>query len=92
MDKIEYFTSNEEDAFARLCFDLTISVKMIQFHNFDLASASHNVLEEFDEGVPNTNVVNAAYVTTQARLKLYEYLEVLGDRVCYCDTGKLKMN
>ena len=33
-----------------------------------------------------TNVVIAVYTTTQARLKLYEYLERLGDRALYCDT------
>ena len=31
----------------------------------------------------------AAWVTAQARLKLYSYLEPLGDRVLYMDTGKL---
>ena len=33
----------------------------------------------------NVNVVVAAYVTTQARLKLYEYLSKLGKSVLYCD-------
>lgn len=89
MDKIEYFTANEEDAYARCCFDPILNIKSIQIHNVDLVSVSHTTLEEFDEGVPNTNVVNAAYVTTQARLKLYEYLEILGERVCYCDTGNI---
>jgi len=31
-------------------------------------------------------VAVAAYVTTQARLKLYEYLSRLGKSVLYCDT------
>ncbi|XP_057322371.1 uncharacterized protein LOC130676747 [Microplitis mediator] len=35
---------------------------------------------------PTTNVVIAAYTTAQARLKLYSYLENLGERVLYCDT------
>ena len=34
----------------------------------------------------NVNVAVAAYVTTQARLKLYEYLNKLGKSVLYCDT------
>ena len=33
----------------------------------------------------NVNVA-VAYVTTQAQLKLYEYLSELGDSVLYCDT------
>ena len=31
----------------------------------------------------------AAYVTTQTRLKLYEYLSKLGDSVMYCDTDSV---
>ena len=34
----------------------------------------------------NVNVAVAAYVTTQARLKPYEYLSELGDSLMYCDT------
>ena len=34
------------------------------------------------------NVVVAAYVTTQARLKLYSYLEKLETRALYYDTGE----
>ena len=33
----------------------------------------------------NISVTVAAYVTTQARLKLYEYLRELGESVLYCD-------
>ena len=33
-----------------------------------------------------TNVAIAVYTTAQARLKLYSYLEKLGDRVLYYDT------
>lgn len=34
----------------------------------------------------NVNVAVTPYVTTQARLKLYEYLRELGDSVRYCDS------
>lgn len=37
--------------------------------------------DEHIVGSPNTNVVIAAFTTAQARLKLYSYLEQLGDRV-----------
>ena len=36
-----------------------------------------------------TNVVIAAYTTTQTRLKLYSYLEKLDHRVLYCDTDSI---
>lgn len=38
---------------------------------------------------PNTNVVIAVFVTAQARLKLYSYLELLGERIIYSDTDSL---
>jgi hypothetical protein len=34
----------------------------------------------------NVNVAVAAYVTTQARLKLYVYLSKLEQYILYCDT------
>jgi hypothetical protein len=37
----------------------------------------------------NINVVVAAYLTTQARFKLYEYLSKLGKTVLYCDTDSV---
>ena len=37
----------------------------------------------------NVNVAVAAYVTTQARLKLYEYLSKLRESVLYCDTDSV---
>jgi hypothetical protein len=37
----------------------------------------------------NTNAVIASYVTAHARLELYKYLEMLGDRALYCDTDSV---
>lgn len=45
--------------------------------------------ENFVDTNPKTNVVIAAYTTTQARLKLYSYLETLGSRALYADTDSV---
>ncbi|KAK6168648.1 hypothetical protein SNE40_019840 [Patella caerulea] len=45
--------------------------------------------EEHVAPCPITNVVIAAFVTAQARLKLYSVLEKLGERVCYFDTDSV---
>ena len=45
--------------------------------------------EEAMETSPVTNVVVAAYTTAQARLKLYSYLEPLGERALYYDTDSI---
>ena len=44
---------------------------------------------EYDPGLPHTNVVMAAYTTAAARLKLYELLERLQERVIYFDTDSV---
>ena len=44
---------------------------------------------EFEESLPNTNVVLAAYTTAHARLKLYSYLEPLQKSVLYYDTDSI---
>ena len=40
-------------------------------------------------GRVHTNIFNAAYTTAHARLKLYSYIERLGDRLLYFDTDSL---
>ena len=45
--------------------------------------------DEYVEDNVSSNCVIAAWVTAQARLKLYEYLEELDDRVLYMDTDSV---
>ncbi|XP_055390586.1 uncharacterized protein LOC129619368 [Condylostylus longicornis] len=45
--------------------------------------------EEVMASLPTVNVCIAAYTTTQARLKLYSYLEKLQERVLYYDTDSV---
>ncbi|CAC5379366.1 unnamed protein product [Mytilus coruscus] len=44
---------------------------------------------QFIEETGRTNLVIAAYTTTQACLELYRYLENLGERALYCDTDSI---
>ena len=57
--------------------------------NENFISVNWEYLEEIDETLPFVNVCIAAYTTTQARLKLYEYLEKLEERVLYYDTDSI---
>ena len=47
------------------------------------------VLDDFLETSGRIIVVISAYTTTQARLKLYTYLEKLGERTLYADTDSV---
>ena len=61
-------------------------VTNIIFPNDDAAWVSWKYSEDNIAVGKNVNVAVAAYVTTQARFKLYEYLSKLRDSVLYCDT------
>lgn len=55
----------------------------------DTLIVNYEFKEESYQPLSTTNVCLAAYTTTQARLKLYSYLERLGDRVLYYDTDSV---
>jgi len=72
-----------------LCEILTSSgteVTNFLFTNDDVVWVSWNHSQDNIAAGKNVKVVVAAYVTTQARLKLYEYLSELGESALYCDT------
>ena len=66
-----------------------ILVTRVSFINEEMMELRWKHKEEFVETSKRTNVVIAAYTTTQARLKLYTYLEQLGPRALYCDTDSI---
>ncbi|MCP4119726.1 MAG: hypothetical protein GY737_30855, partial [Desulfobacteraceae bacterium] len=56
----------------------------------DLAMmVSYKRQDEFDEPLPNTNVVIALMVTSYARLKLLSYLQEVGESCLYYDTDSV---
>ena len=64
-------------------------VTNIIFPNDDVAWVSWKYSEENVAAGKNVNVGVAAYVNTQVRLKLYEYLSKLGQSLLYCDTDSV---
>ena len=74
-------------------FDMMTSdqqkVKNVQFINDESVMLEWAYHDDFIEASSRTNVIIAAYTTSQARLKLYSYLKPLGKRVLYCDTDSV---
>jgi hypothetical protein len=66
-----------------------IGVSNLIFPNEEVVWISWKYTEENHPTGKNVNIAVAAYVTTQARLKLYEYLNQLGECVFYCDTDSV---
>lgn len=74
-------------------FDMLTSncqqVKHVSYMSEEMARLQWILDDDFVETRGRTNVVIAAYTTAHARLKLYSYLERLGDRTLYADTDSI---
>ena len=67
----------------------SIKVHSVTILGDNLIAVGHSNTEEFVQVMSNTNPIIAAYTTCHARLKLYSYIEKLGQRVLYFDTDSL---
>ncbi|KAK5638854.1 hypothetical protein RI129_013149 [Pyrocoelia pectoralis] len=75
--------------FYDLMWSPSIDVNYLQEVNDEIVIMNWQYKEEAVEPLFTVNCVIAAYVTTQARLQLYSYLDLLGDRVLYYDTDSV---
>lgn len=87
MNKTTFFT-NPDKYFAHI-FEPGRIVSSITIVNDNMVSVTSSLEDDLVEIMSNTNPVIAAYTTAQARLKLYSYMEKLGERVCYYDTDSI---
>ena len=69
--------------------DTTIEISDIRILSADVIELAYKKIEEDAVKGSKTKIFIAAFTTCQARLKLYESLEVLGDRVLYYDTDSV---
>ncbi|KAG5873201.1 hypothetical protein JTB14_013361 [Gonioctena quinquepunctata] len=80
---------NQSAEFFRMMSNPTIYVNTVLPVNEDTLIVNWEYREEACDSLPTVNVVIAAFVTAQARLKLYGYLEQLEKRVLYYDTDSV---
>ncbi|KAG5861535.1 hypothetical protein JTB14_030294 [Gonioctena quinquepunctata] len=80
---------NQSAEFFRMMSNPTIYVNTVLPVNEDTLIVNWEYREEACDSLPTVNVVIAAFVTAQARLKLYSYLEQLEKRVPYYDTDSV---
>ena len=69
--------------------DTTIEISDIRILSADVIELAYKKTEEDAVKGSKTKIFIAAFTTCQARLKLYESLEVLGDRVLFYDTDSV---
>lgn len=73
----------------RLLSSPTIEVTNILDVNDDVLYVVWRYIDEAPDTSPIVNVINAADTTCTARLKLYQYLKLLKERVKYMDTDSI---
>ena len=66
-----------------------VEVTNVNLVNNEVVEMFYTLKDPFVEAAGNTNVVLAAFTTTQARIKLYKVMRDLGRRVCYYDTDSI---
>lgn len=80
---------NDSGEFFGMLADPSIAINSVLLINEKTLVVNWEHRGEAADQLATVNVVIAAYVTTQARLKLHSYLEQLGDRVLYYDTDSV---
>lgn len=66
-----------------------VDISALRILNTDLLEVSYKRISEDRDKDTKTNTFIAAFTTCQARLKLYQFLEQLGDRAFYYDTDSV---
>jgi len=85
MAKLVYF--NDPEKYYKLISNPAVNIRCSESVSENMMAVSYTTEDDFVEAMGNTNVVIAAFTTAQARLRLYEHIEKLGERVLYFDTG-----
>ncbi|KAK5650119.1 hypothetical protein RI129_001148 [Pyrocoelia pectoralis] len=80
---------NQPAELYELLYNPAIDVTGILPINDETLVVNYEYREEAFSTLRTVNVCIAAYVTAQARLKLYSYMEKLGSRVLYTDTDSI---
>ncbi|XP_047111970.1 uncharacterized protein LOC124788732 [Schistocerca piceifrons] len=72
-----------------LLLDDKIEISNVIFINEDMIEVSYKYTDEYIEDSTATNIFIAAFTTSNVRIRLYEMLDRLGDKVVYYDTDSV---
>ena len=85
----EFIHSSQMDKFYKLLTDSTKKVNNFRIINEDYIHLEYEHESGFVPEDMKTNIYLATFTTCWARLKLYELLDQLGERVLYYDTDSV---
>ena len=89
LNKTQIQTFDDPQAFHRFLETDTLDIRHVSVINDDMVEVHYQHQEEDIPVSPNLNIFVAAFTTCHARLRLYEALEPLGERVLYYDTDSI---
>ena len=89
LNKTQIQTVDDPQAFHRFLATDTLDVRHVSVINDNMVEVYYQHQEEGIPVSPNLNIFVAAFTTCHARLKLYEALEPLGERVLYYDADSI---
>ena len=89
LNKTQIQTFDDPHAFHQFLETDTLDICHVSVINDDMVEVHYQHQEEDIPISPNLNIFVAAFTTCHARLKLYEALESLGERVLYFDTDSV---
>ena len=89
LNKTQVQTFDDPQASHRFLDTDTLDVRHVSVINNDMVEVHYQYQDEDIPVSPNLNIFVAAFTTCHARLKLYEALESLGERVLYYDTDSV---
>lgn len=88
-DRSKKIIVSDRDMFLRYVTDSSLEVESMFELRDDTVLLSYKIKHEAQQPSANVNVALAAYTTANARLVLYSYLKMLGERVLYFDTDSI---
>jgi hypothetical protein len=83
------FTDDETAPYFAVCFDETIELIESHILTPSVVLLKYKQKGQFVEALQISSEITAAFVTCHARLSLYDLLDLLQDRVVYCDTDSV---
>ena len=75
--------------FPTFCISDTLQIKYVGIQSDDRVEVQYTLQEEDESISPNLNIVVACFTTCWARLKLYDALDILQERVLHKDTDSV---
>ena len=89
LNKTQVQEFDDPKAFHRFLDTDTLDVRHVSIMNDQMVEVLYQYQKEDIPVSPNLNIFVACFTTCWARLKLYEALELLGERVLYYDTDSV---